>query len=133
MRFFYQKNWTKVGPDICLLIKNIFSNRDYLNLVNEVNLVLVLKVDCPSRATQFRPINLCNVSYKIVTKVIAKKLKKFMDFLVMPNQSSFIPGRHSSDNIIIAQEIFHSMRRMKGKKGVMVVKVDLEKAFDNLH
>lgn len=51
-----------------------------------------------------------------------------MDKLTSPFQSSFIPGRQASDNIIIAQEILHSMRRMKGKFGGMALKVDLEKA-----
>ncbi|XP_061369208.1 uncharacterized protein LOC133312081 [Gastrolobium bilobum] len=47
----------------------------------------------------------------------------------MPNQCSFVKGRHSSDNIVFAQEIFHSMGI---KKGWMAIKVDLEKVYDRL-
>lgn len=43
-----------------------------------------------------------------------------------------MPGRHSGDNIIITQEVVHSMRRKKGKKGWMVIKIDLEKAYDRV-
>ena len=46
--------------------------------------------------------------------------------------SSFVPRRDVTDNIIVAQEIIHSMRWMKGKRGVMAIKVDLEKAYDRL-
>lgn len=57
-----------------------------------------------------------------------------MSSLVNPCQSSFIPNKQSRDNIIIAQEIFHSMRTKKGiKKRWMAIKIDLEKAYDCLH
>ena len=46
--------------------------------------------------------------------------------IISPMQSNFVPGRHITDNIVITQEVVHSMRQMKGKDGFMVVKVDLE-------
>lgn len=52
--------------------------------------------------------------------------------LIGPAQSSFIPGRLSTDNIVIVQEAVHSMRRKKGKKGWMLLKLDLEKAYDRI-
>lgn len=55
-----------------------------------------------------------------------------MSSLVNPCQSSFIPHRQSRDNIIVAQEIFHSMRLRKGRKGWLAIKIDLEKAYDRL-
>ena len=70
--------------------------------------------------------------FKVVTKVIVGRLKELMPKLISEIQSSFVPGRHVTDNIIVAQEIIHSMRRMKGKRGVMTIKVDLEKAYDRL-
>jgi hypothetical protein len=52
-----------------------------------------------------------------------------MTFLVTNNQCRFVPGRHTVDNIIVAQEVIDSMRNLKrGRKGFMVTKVDLEKA-----
>ena len=55
-----------------------------------------------------------------------------MSVIVGPTQSSFVAGRHITDNIVIAQEAIHSMRSMKGKHGVMALKVDLEKAYDRV-
>ena len=80
---------------------------------------------------QFRPIELCNVIYKAVTKIIANRLKPYMSHLSL-NQCSFVPGRHNSDNIIIAQKVIHTTRKKKGQKGYMAIKVDLEKAYDRL-
>jgi hypothetical protein len=52
--------------------------------------------------------------------------------LISPNQVSFVPGRHISDNIIIAQEMLHKCKNSTGKKGFMIWKVDLSKAYDRL-
>ena len=55
-----------------------------------------------------------------------------MQSMIGPNQSSFVPGRHITDNRIIYQEVLHSMRKKKGGKGTMLIKIDLEKAYDRL-
>ncbi|KAG6408923.1 hypothetical protein SASPL_131950 [Salvia splendens] len=73
-----------------------------------------------------------NVVYKLVTKTIATRLKKLMLVIVGPTQSSFVTGRHITDNIVIAQEAIHSMRSMKGNHGVIALKVDLEKVYDRV-
>jgi len=62
-------------------------------------------------------------------KVLATKFRHIMGKLVNPVQCSFLPNRQSRDNIIIAQEVLHSMRFRKGNKGWMVVKLDIEKAI----
>lgn len=80
----------------------------------------------------FCPISLYNVSYKIVTRMLTNRLIGLMGHLVGPCQTSFIPNRNSFDNVIIAQEVFQSMRKKKGAKGWMAIKIDLEKAYDGL-
>lgn len=68
-----------------------------------------------------------------ITKVIANRIKLILKDIIAPIQCSFIPGRHSTNNVIIAQEAIHSMVNKKGKKGWMAIKVDLEKAYDRLN
>ena len=70
--------------------------------------------------------------YKTTIKIIANRLKTVLPDLVCPHQTSFVPGRHITKNIIIAQEIIHSMRRKTGTQGFMAIKVDLENAYDKL-
>lgn len=60
------------------------------------------------------------------------RLKKLMPELIGPAQASFIPGRLSTDNIVVVQEAVHSMRRKQGRKGWMLLKLDLEKAYDRI-
>ena len=70
--------------------------------------------------------------FKIITKTMVERLKPLMTNLIGPAQASFIPGRVSTDNIVLVQEAVHSMRRKKGVKGWMLLKLDLEKAYDRI-
>lgn len=89
-------------------------------------------MEYPETILQFCPISPCNVSYKIITKMIALRLREYIGEVVSPNQASFVPGRHIQDNIIIAQELIHTMDKLKRSRKFMVVKVDLEKAYDRI-
>lgn len=128
----FQSHWDTMGGAVCELVRGIFQDPRQIRGVNETSLVLIPKVEAPTNLKQYHPISLCNVAYKIVTNIVATRMRHFMGTLISPNQCSFVPGRHSSDNIIIAQEIFHSMRLKKGETGWMAIKVDLEKAYDRL-
>lgn len=70
----------------------------------EILVVLIPKVDQPSTIKEFRPINLCNVTYKLITKVLVNRLRPFLDSIVGPMQSSFLSGRGTMDNVFLAQE-----------------------------
>lgn len=86
----------------------------------------------PETANYFRPITLLNVVFKIISKVLVNRMRPIMSKLVGPFQNSFLPGRSTMDNVILNQEIMHSMRHKKGRKGYMMIKIDLHKAHDSL-
>ena len=99
---------------------------------NDSKLIVIPKVQYPETLGHLRPISLCNINYKVITKTISNRLKKIMDSVIGPNQSSFVPGCQITDNIVIYQEVLHSTRIKKTCKGIMTIKIDLEKAYDRL-
>lgn len=128
---FYQNCWSIVGDSVSKFVID-FLNTSELPNVNDIMIALILKVDNPTLISQFRPISLCNVIFKIITKTLINRLKKLLQEVISPFQSSFVSGRQISDNIIILQEVLHSFRTKKGKEKAMILKIDLEKAYDML-
>lgn len=129
---FYQECWNVVGDSITQFVLDFFDTGSLPQDTNDALIVLIPKVAKPEKITQFRPISLCNVLFKTITKTMVGRLKGVMNKLIGPAQSSFLPGRLSADNIVVVQEAVHSMRRKKGRKGWMLLKLDLEKAYDRI-
>lgn len=75
--------------------------------------MLIPKVSVPKNLNQFRHNILCNVLYKILTKVLTNRMKVVLPYIIGHGQTSFMLGRSTVDNIIIAQEMAHSMLSKK--------------------
>lgn len=78
------------------------------------------------------PIGLYNTIHKVVTKIIANRLKPFLPMLIGHIQASLIANRRPSNHAIVVQEAISHFQKMKGKTGSMAHKIDLEKAFDRI-
>lgn len=72
-------------------IRSVFQHHEHIGDVNDTFLCVLPKVAKPKRVMQFRPIGLCNLTYKLITKIIVNRIKHLLPSLVSPNQSSFVP------------------------------------------
>ena len=101
--------------------------------LNDTNICLIPKTTMPNEMTNFRPINLCNVSYKIISKVLCQRLEKVLPQRISETQSAFVAERHIIDNILIAQEMFHALRiKPGGRVKRMSIKTYMSKAYDRM-
>lgn len=95
--------------------------------------MLIPKVACPKNITQFCPISLCNVGYKIIGKVLTNHLKRFMSQVVSGNQSAFVARHLIRDNILVIHEILHSLKMLDmTEEPGMALKIDMVKAYDSV-
>jgi hypothetical protein len=104
---FFQRNWGVLKEEIIPAVKEFFRTRIMLAGVNNATIVLIPKVDNPTKVTEFRPISLCNVIYKVLAKCLVNRLRSILDEIVSPNQSAFVLGRLITDNALVAFECFH--------------------------
>lgn len=93
-------------------------------------LALIPKEVNPTTFDKFRPISLCNVSYKILAKLLANRIKPLLSSLISPSQGGFVAGRHILDNVILVQETINSSHQRK-EQG-MLIKLDMTNAFDQV-
>ena len=104
---FYRKNWELVAPSLIPTVLNALEGKGFSVGLNDTHIVVIPKVPHPDSITQFRPIGLCNVVYKIIIKVLANRLMKVLPHFISETQSGFVPGWQITDNIVIFQEVIH--------------------------
>ena len=130
---FYQKYWDIIGDDVSKTILNILNSNAPMADLNKTNIALIPKIKNPTKMSDFQPINLCNVSYKIISKILANRLKPILSSIISENQSAFVPGKLITDNVLVAFEIMHYLKKRKGgKDSYMAVKHNMSKAYDRV-
>lgn len=129
---FFQCFWLEVGRSVCLMVISTCNCGVIPEYLNETLFTLIPKCQYPETLNNYRPISLCKTVYKVVSKIIVRRIRPLIIKLVSPIQAAFVPGRKSIDNVVITQELFYTLDRKKGKEGYMAIKVDLEKTYDRL-
>ncbi|CAN1253995.1 Transposon TX1 uncharacterized 149 kDa protein [Linum perenne] len=130
---FFQTYWHIIKKDICEAVRAFFHSGKLLKGINRTIISLIPKVDQPSDMKQLRPISLCQVLYKIISKILACRLGKILPSIIGSHQTGFVKNRRITDNVIIAHEVMHYLKNKRsGKSGFMALKLDMEKAYDRV-
>ena len=123
---FFQYSWHIIKEDLVDMVNNFLVTGQMDPRLNITNICMIPKTERPTRMTELRPI-------KIISKVLCQRLKICLSALISETQSAFVPGRLISDNIFIAQEMFHGLRTNKACQGkYMAIKTDMSKAYDRV-
>jgi hypothetical protein len=99
-----------VDGEVCKAILCFLNSRQLDEQINVTNIALIPKVKKSTHVSKFQPISLYNVIHKLISKVLANRLKEVLPHIISVNQSAFIPGRLISDNILATYETLHSMQ-----------------------
>lgn len=110
---FFQTYWNVVGEDVVECCQKFMLTGDLPSEVNRTVVCLIPKVKQPRKVTDLRPISLCNVIIRIVSKVMANRLKECLPTIISDKQSAFVEGRLLTDNALIAFELNHYIKRKR--------------------
>ena len=112
---FYKKYWSVVKGEVLECVWDFFLNKKMAREQNHTFITLIPKQTWAHLVNHFRPICLCNISYKIISKILANRLKLGLPKIISPLQYAFVPNRSIQHNSIIAHDLLHSFKLKKGK------------------
>jgi hypothetical protein len=127
---FIKKAWNIIGEDIIQMVDDFY----WINLlpagINSTFVTLISKIKGANKLSDFRPISLVGSLYKIISKILATRLKHVVPEVISHHQNAFIKGRQILDSVLIANEVLSFIKKKKGK--AYLFKLDFHKAFDSV-
>ena len=128
---FYQHFWGVVNTDLTSSILSWLNSSTIPHSLNHTFVTLIPKTKIPEVVRVYRPISLCNVLYKIFSKVLANRLKKILRSIITEHQPAFAKNRLITNNILVAFESLHCKKNLSTRNiGYMAIKLDMSKAYN---
>ncbi|KAF5773617.1 putative RNA-directed DNA polymerase [Helianthus annuus] len=128
---FVKRFWNLLEADFVDIMEEFYSTGAINPGCGSSFIALIPKVNDPIGLNDFRPISLVGLVNKVISKVLANRLKKVLDKVISFSQSAFIGGRLILDGPLIVNEILNWAKKSKDK--LFFLKIDFEKAYDNIN
>ena len=129
---FYKQFWSRLKSLLVKCYNESYRSGKLPLSQTQAVITLVEKKDSDRTLLKnWRPISLLNVDYKIMSKVIAFRLKKVLSKLIHTDQTAYVQGRYIGENIRLIEDIFF-YTEYNNSPGALLC-VDFEKAFDSLN
>ncbi|XP_074292769.1 uncharacterized protein LOC141619650 [Silene latifolia] len=120
----------QIGQLVTLALLQFLNSGVMLKEWNNTHIILIPKVEKPELISQYRPISLCNVIYRLASKCRSNRLKLVISSIVLESQQAFVPSRLMSDGCLITHEIMYYLNKTKrGSVSYAALKLDMHKAF----
>ncbi|XP_013739623.2 uncharacterized protein LOC106442489 [Brassica napus] len=128
---FYKTAWSVIGEDFRVAVQSVFKMSFLPKGVNSTILALIPKKTKALEMRDYRPIACCNMIYKVVSKILANRLKVILPRIILANQSAFVKGRLFMENVLLASEIVKDYHK-DSISPRCAMKLDISKAFDSV-
>lgn len=119
---FYRRCWSIVKEEVVETVQSLFKFKKFVKEINSTFFCLIPNYTNPFSFDKYRPISLCNFSYKIMSKLLANTLKPLLKDFISPFQSAFVPGRWIAENCVLAQEIMLCLKKGQRNCGLNFLK-----------
>ena len=128
---FFRATWDFIGYEVTTSIRKFFATNFLPATANSTILTLVAKFLGATKISDFRHISCLNTIYKVISRLLVKRLKPILSDLILPCQTAFVKGRLLVENTTLAGELINGYHKNKGPKRI-TIQADIAKAFDTL-
>ncbi|PNX74719.1 ribonuclease H, partial [Trifolium pratense] len=129
--YFFKKAWNIVKTDVLRAAHDFFENGRLYKAANCTLVTLIPKTNEAKRIKEYRPISCCITIYKIISKVLTKRMGEVMTNIIGQNQAAFVPGQIIHNHILLTYELIKGYNRKGGTPRCMM-QLDIQKAYDTI-
>eukprot|EP00253_Pinus_taeda_P010716 PITA_10716 len=109
----YKSCWEIIKTEVWEVVEDSQRSSSILKSLNSTFITLIIKEEEANTPSKFQPIALCKLFYKIISKVIANRIKPILPGIILEEQYGYVEGRQIMDNILVAQEMIHTLQTQK--------------------